>query len=173
MSGKDLLVVTALSLTLTLSGCWGPVREMPSSTVGNTLTQEQRFTLKNTQEEVVSLDQVLAQHKAVLVDFWATWCAYCVEEMPDLIKLHQRNKSRGFTVLAVNIGESKEQAALFAKKMNIPFPIVLDENSSVAEKYGVVGIPISFLISPQGRILGEYHAYTRELESDVEKALTQ
>ena len=156
-----------------LTGCWGPVREVGlSSSVGNELTQEQRFTLKNIQDEVVSLDRVLAQNKAVLIDFWATWCGYCVEEMPDLIKLYRENKDRGFTVLAVNIGESRQQASLFAQKMNIPFPIVLDENNSVAEKYGVVGIPMSFLIDSQGRILGEYHSYTRELESDVEKALT-
>ena len=157
-----------------LTGCWGPVNGISvSSNVGNELTQEQRFTLKNLKDEAVSLDQVLAQNKAVLIDFWATWCGYCVEAMPDLIKLHNQKKDRGFTILAVNVGESKEQATLFAEKMNIPFPIVLDEDSAVAERYGVVGIPFSLLIDPRGRLLGEYHAYSRQLESDVEKALAE
>jgi peroxiredoxin len=166
------ILVFLFLMSLTLSGCWGPVRGLSvSSQVGKSLTQQQRFTLKNIQGDAVSLDQVLTQNKAVLINFWATWCGYCVEEMPDLVKLHQANKDKGFTVLAVNVGESKEQASLFAQKMNIPFPIVLDEDSQVAEKYGLVGIPMSLLIDPSGRILGEYHSYTRQLETDVEKAL--
>ena len=167
------LIVSCFLISLSATGCWGPVTGVGvSSSVGKDLTPEQRFTLKNIQDEAVSLDQVLTQHKAVLIDFWATWCGYCVEEMPALIKLHEKNQARGFTVLAVNVGESKEQADLFAKKMNLPFPVVLDEDSSVSQKYGVVGIPTSLLVNSQGRILGEYHAYTKQLESDVEKALS-
>ena len=163
-----------LSLALLLPGCWGPVKEIGvSSSVGKELTQEQRFTLKNISDETVMLDQVLAQNKAVLVDFWATWCGYCVEEMPALIKLHQKNKDRGFTVLAVNVGDSKQQAAAFAKRMNIPFPILLDEDSHVAASYNVVGIPTSYLLSPKGAVLGEYHTYSRRMEDDVENALNK
>ena len=73
--------------------------------------------------------------------------------------------------MAVNVGESKEQAAAFAGKMKTNFPIVLDEDLTVSQKYGVVGIPLSLLVNSKGQVLGEYHGYARTLEADVEKAL--
>ena len=138
---------------------------------GGELTQAQHFTLKNLKGEAVDLDQVLAQNKAVLIDFWATWCGYCVEEMPELVKLQEKQEPRGFTILAVDVGENAEQAARFAKRMGLNFPVLLDDDSTVAGSFGLVGIPTSFLIGPDGRILGEYHSYTKQLEADIEKAL--
>ena len=168
---RRLAAVLILLGSVLLTGCWGPVSSIGTSSVGNTLTQGQRFTLKDINGNVVVLDQLLTQKKAVLLDFWATWCGYCVEEMPDLIKLQQKQQARGFTVLGVNVGESRDQAAGFAEKMGLNFPIVLDEDSTVAQQYNVVGIPLSLLINSKGDVVGEYHAYTRQLEDDIEKTL--
>ena len=60
----------------------------------------------------------------------------------------------------------------FAKKIGINYPLALDEDNAISEEYGVVGIPTSLLIRSDGTVLGEYHAYTSQLESDVEKALS-
>jgi peroxiredoxin len=157
-------------LLFALSGCSGLI--VPGGSVGTELTQEQRFTLKGLKNEAISLDQLLAQNKAVLVNFWATWCTYCVEEMPELIKLQKKDFPRGFTVLAVNVGESQAQAAMFAEKMQMNFPVALDEDTAVSRAYGLVGIPTTFLINAQGKVIGEYHSYDPKLERDVEQALS-
>ena len=158
-------------LCVLLTGCWGPVSGIPVSLAGNALTQEQRFTLMDLQGQAVSLDQVLSQKKAVLIDFWATWCGYCVEEMPDLVKLQQKYGESGFTVLAVNVGESREQAAAFKEKMGLNFPIVLDTDSVAAQAYNVVGIPFTVLVDSTGKVVDEYHSYSGKIEADVIKTL--
>ncbi len=157
-----------------IAGC-GFIKFTPSQSmgsVGETLTAEQRFTLKNLQGEDVSLDSVLQSHKLVLLNFWATWCGYCVEEMPDLVRLQNDLGSKGFTVLAMDMGESAEQASSFAKEHGLNFPIVLDTEITTAQKYGIVGIPVSILLDPTGKVLGQYNIYNEKLRSDVEKAIS-
>ncbi len=155
---------------LILAGC-GRVAGIPSSMAGAALTEEQKFTLKTPDGSVLSLAQVLSQKKSVLVNFWATWCSYCVEEMPDLVKLQTKNESRGFTIIGVNAGESASQAAAFMRKHGINFPIALDEDMAVSQRYNLVGLPTSILISSDGKIIGQYTGYTPSLVSDVEKSL--
>ncbi len=166
---KKTLWLPLLALVV-LAGCMRP-GEAPSGSVQGELKPSQRFTLPDTKGQAVSLDRTLAQHKSVLVNFWATWCSYCVEEMPDLIKLQDRVGKDGFTVLAVNVGETAEQASYFIRKQGLNFPVVLDTDSTVAQNYGLVGIPVSYLIDPGGKILGEYHGFTKRLVADVEKSL--
>ena len=154
----------------TLSGC-GRVAGIPSSLSGSELTEGQKFTLKTPDGSMLSLAQVLSQKKSVLVNFWATWCSYCVEEMPDLVKLQAKNEPRGFTVLGVNAGENASQAAAFIRKHGINFPVVLDEDMAVSQQYNLIGLPTSFLISSDGKIIGQYTGFTPSLVSDVEKSL--
>ncbi len=168
---KKAILLLVFSVLVSGAGCSLKSSGSASHSVAGELMQDQRFTLMNLKNEAVSLDQVLSKNKAVLVNFWATWCAYCVEEMPDLVKLQDKYQSRGFTVIAVNVGESAEQATAFQKKMGLNFPVVLDPESSTAEKYGLVGIPVSYLIGSDGKILGEYHGFTPKLVADVEKVL--
>ncbi len=159
-------------LLLFSSGCSGLTGSgSVTVTAGSELKQEQRFTLVNLQNETVKLDEVLSKNKAVLINFWTTWCTFCVEEMPDLIKLQDKHQARGFTVLAVNEGESVEEVSSFTKKMGVNFPVVLDLEGLVAKNYGLVGIPTSYLIGSDGKVLGEYHGFTPKLVSDVEKSL--
>jgi peroxiredoxin len=160
-----------VGVTLLWAGC-GRVTGIPmGSSVGAELTSDQKFTLKNMDGTVTDLSQVLTQKKLVLLNFWATWCTYCVEEMPDLIKLQSQYEANGFTVLAVNVGESAEQASAFAKKLGLNFPVVLDEDSAVSRSFGLVGVPVSYLVSSDGKILGEYHGFIPKLVSDVKKNL--
>ena len=156
---------------LFLTGC-GRVAGIPGSMSGSMLTEDQKFTLKTTDGDVLSLAQVLTQKKAVLVNFWATWCSYCVEEMPDLVKLQAKNEARGFTVIAVNSGESAGQAGGWAKKHGLNFPVVLDEDMSVSQHYGLVGIPTSFLITSDGKVVDQYSGFTPKLVLDVERTLS-
>ncbi len=161
--------ITFLSALLFLVGCMGPRQENVSA--ASPLSRTQRFHLNNLSGGAVSLDSLLKQNKAVLLNFWASWCPPCREEIPDLIKLQDKYKNSSFTVLGVDEGESAKKVANFIAKMKINYPVVLDAEGEVASEYGVVGIPTSFLISSDGKILREYHSASPELFRDVENAL--
>ncbi len=158
-------VIVCISVSLFIFGCVGAPQSVAQS------GQMQDFTLKNTEGKEVSLSTVLKSHKAVLVNFWATWCPPCREEIPGLIDLQKTKGGETFTVLGIDVGESSQKVSNFAKKNGINYPVLLDAEQSVAEKNGIVGIPTSFLVSSEGKILGEYHEYSPELVADVEKAI--
>lgn len=90
--------------------------------------------------------------KTVVVNFWATWCAPCVEEMPSMQKLKAQLDPAKFEVLAVNIGESKTRIEGFLKKVPVAFPIVLDPQSETSRAWQVRGVPTTFVIGPDGTI---------------------
>ncbi len=152
-------------------GCMGPDSRHTVANASGELSESQKFTLNGLKNESISLDAVLKQNKAVLVNFWATWCPPCREEIPGLIDLQKNFGGKSFTVLGVDVGESQTKVLNFATKIGINYPVALDSDMTVAEHYSVVGIPTSLLISSDGKILGEYHAYTPKLKADVEKAL--
>ena len=143
-----------------------------SADASGELGPQQKFVLKDLNDNAVGLETVLKQNKAVLLNFWATWCPPCREEIPGLIKLQEKFKDRSFTILGVDVGESKKKVSVFAEKVGINYPVLLDSNMAVAEKFKVFGIPTSYLVASDGRFLGEYHSYSSELVEDVEKALT-
>ena len=160
-----------LSLFLFVLGCMGPDSRQSRADASGELQDFQKFTLNNLEDEPISLDMLLKKNKAVLINFWATWCPPCREEIPGLINLQEKFKDKSFTILGVDVGESKTKASNFAEKIGINYPVVLDFDMSVSEHYSVVGIPTSLLVSSAGKILGEYHSYTPDLEAAVEKVL--
>jgi peroxiredoxin len=89
--------------------------------------------------------------KVVLLNFWATWCPPCKEEMPSMERLHQRYRKRGFTVLAISIDADGAAAVVpFAKNLGVTFPIGLDPKMALATEYGVRALPSTFVIDRHG-----------------------
>jgi peroxiredoxin len=89
--------------------------------------------------------------KVVFLNFWATWCKPCEEEMPSMERLHQHYRDRGLVVLAVS--EDTAGPAIveqFMKKRNLTFPVGLDPKMSVAGLYGVWAVPSTFIIDRKG-----------------------
>lgn len=129
------------------------------------------FTLKNVAGEEVRFEDVLKSNKAVLLNFWATWCPPCREEIPDLIRLQKDYGAKGFTVLGIDVGESANKVSAFSQKFGINYPLLLDRDQQVAARYGLVGIPTSFLVTSEGKIIGEYHEAKQDLFDDVKKAV--
>jgi peroxiredoxin len=85
--------------------------------------------------------------KVVLLNFWATWCPPCKEEMPSMERLYRRFQARGFTILALSIDAGGQEAVeAFAKRLGLTFPIGLDPRLEIANLYTVRGLPTSFLI---------------------------
>ncbi|MBI4432634.1 MAG: TlpA family protein disulfide reductase [Candidatus Omnitrophica bacterium] len=131
----------------------------------------QNFTLPDLRGQSVSLESLLKENKAILLNFWATWCPPCREEIPDLIRLQEQYGGKGFTVVGVDVGESRAKVAAFAERMGMNYPILLDSDQSVSESYRVVGIPTSLLMRSDGTVIGKFHAAGPDLFEAVEAAL--
>ena len=92
--------------------------------------------------------------KVVFLNFWASWCLPCRAEMPSMEKLYNKFKNSDFAILAVNLGEGKEQVKAFKELYSLNFPILLDADSSVGSIYGAISIPTSYLIDRDGYMIG-------------------
>jgi peroxiredoxin len=90
--------------------------------------------------------------KVVLVNFWATWCEPCREELPSLERLRSALAGRPFVILAVQMGGSARMAQDVADDLRLGFPMLLDRDSSVTAEWGVKTLPASFLIGPDGAV---------------------
>lgn len=88
----------------------------------------------------------------VLLNFWATWCKPCKEEMPEIQAAYDTYKAQGFVVLGINFGEKREKVEKLVKEMGLTFPILLDEDVEVAERHRVVSLPVTFFIDAKGII---------------------
>ena len=107
------------------------------------------FSLKTLEGSTVTLSQFSGQ-KSVLLVFGATWCPYCVKEIPELKEIYNNYKDKGLEVIYVDIQESAEKVGPFAEKHGIPYTVLLDEKGEVAASYNVYGIPHQVLISKDG-----------------------
>lgn len=88
--------------------------------------------------------------KVVFVNFWATWCTPCREEMPAMERLWQRHRDRGFMMVAVSLDNDPAPVTPFVKKLKLTFPIALDPKMQAANPYGVRALPSSFLVDRKG-----------------------
>jgi peroxiredoxin len=94
--------------------------------------------------------------KVVLVNFWATWCGPCREEMPSMEALRASLQGRPFVVLAINVGEGARAARAFADKMSLQFPLLLDQDTKTTKVWGARILPASFVVGPDGKIRYSY-----------------
>jgi peroxiredoxin len=90
--------------------------------------------------------------KVVLINFWATWCAPCRDEMPSIQELSDKLKGKPFVVLAINLDEPESRVRKFLTQMKVDFPILLDPGREVARQWDARILPASFIIGPDGRI---------------------
>ena len=88
-----------------------------------------------------------------LLNFWASWCGTCREEMPDLVTLKSDYNNRPFSILSINFGEGRDTARQFAISYGATFPVLLDPEKKVATSYGVVTIPTSLLLDKNGKVI--------------------
>ena len=93
--------------------------------------------------------------KVILLNFWATWCPPCRHEMPAMERLYRHYRDKGFVVLAVNQWEDPDLVFAYTGELNVfpSFPILFDPQSTVSQDYGVKGLPTSFVIDRDGRLV--------------------
>ena len=94
------------------------------------------------------------QGSVVLLNFWATWCPPCREELPSMVRLQEELGGEEFTILAVSLREERELVASFLEENGFALPVLLDATGQVGTQYGVRGIPTSYVLDKEGRVLG-------------------
>ncbi|MCC7352119.1 MAG: redoxin domain-containing protein [Anaerolineae bacterium] len=117
----------------------------PAPTVGHPAPD---FVLTTPAGEMLRLRDLRGQ--AVLINFWASWCGPCRSEMPEFQAAYNQRKDQGFTILAVNQGETGATATAFAQRLGLTFPIVLDNRGEASDLYGVRALPTSFFVDREG-----------------------
>ncbi len=97
--------------------------------------------------------QSLSQYrgKIVLVNFWATWCKPCTTEMPAMQAIYDKLRDKGFVVLAINELEDDAKVREHIKQYGYTFPVLMDRDNTVANQFGVFGLPVSVFIDQEGR----------------------
>ena len=108
------------------------------------------FNLKDPDGNPVRLADF--QGKPLIINFWATWCPPCREEMPSMQRAHEILSGEGIGLIAINVGEDGETVARFAETTQVTFPLPMDEASSVVTGYPVRGLPTTFVVDAQGRL---------------------
>jgi len=108
------------------------------------------FTLEDLSGKKVKLSDF--RGKVVLINFWASWCPPCREEMPALQAVYQDKQSENLVVLAVDIQEDSDTVSRFVQKLGLTFPIAMDTEGEVTEAYGIDSIPSSFFVDKSGTI---------------------
>ena len=111
------------------------------------------FSLEDLSGKKANLKQY--REKVVFLNFWATWCGPCKEEMPSMEALYQKFKERGFVFLAISVDyEEKKKVKEFIDKHHYTFPVLIDSKGFTLDFYGVKGIPTTILIDKKGRMVG-------------------
>jgi len=93
--------------------------------------------------------------KPVVLNYWASWCVPCREEMPNLERAWREFRDRGVVVLGVNVADDYDDAALFLRKLAITYPNVFDPEQTRLNTYGVAGLPTTFFVDSQMRLRDE------------------
>lgn len=147
------LLFVALIMIFPLGACDDSSSKAQKALQGGLIGQTAPdFTLIDMQGQKVSLSQY--RGKVVIINFWATWCPPCREEMPSMEKLYQDYQDKGLVMLAVNVEENgREVVADFLEKTPYSFSILLDEDNTVQDTYGVYRFPESYIIDRNGIVV--------------------
>lgn len=170
MKLRHLLLLSSLLVLAPLSFAQKAFRtELPEG------TKAINFTLKSNDNNNIKLSELRGQ--VVFVNFWATWCGPCRQEMPALDALHKRYGKSGVTILGVNSGDSQNEAQKYLNETPVNYPILFDNDKSVTKKYKVSTLPQSVLVDCDGNARFEYASYKpgkeKAFQKDIKKLLVE
>ena len=147
---KLLPLFITLAVTLYLAGC------SSSHDSGKASAQAApQFSFSSLEGKTVALKDLT--NKVVVVDFWATWCGPCREEIPHLNKLYSELKGRGFEIVGISMDtDGTDGVKEFAKEFRIEYPIVMGSEKDAESFGGILGLPTTFIIDRKGNIVKKY-----------------
>ena len=149
ITGLLILALTPLATALTGSG------------------EAANFTLKDAEGNNIRLSEYRGQ--VVLINFWASWCGPCRQEMPHLDDLHQKYEALGFTVFGVNVEQDRRMADKVLRDIPVTFPILFDDDNSVSRLYDVDAMPATVLVDRSGEIRFMHRGYKPGYEDQYEQ----
>jgi peroxiredoxin len=123
------------------------------------------------------IDRAALAGKVVVVDFWATWCAPCKQELPVLQRLYERYAKQGLVVVAVSVDKDATNVRKFASELKLSFPVLHDAKHDVAGRFDPPRMPSSFIVDRKG-IVRHVHAGYRagdeaKLEAEIKALLAE
>jgi peroxiredoxin len=113
------------------------------------------------------------QGQVVMINFWATWCGPCRQEMPHLEALYQRYNSLGFTLLGVNVEDDPKGAEAWLAETPVSFPILFDFDNRVTALYDVVAMPSTVLVDRSGNVRYLHHGYKPGYENEYQNQIRE
>ena len=131
----------------------------------------ENFTLKSSTGKNLKLSEYRGQ--VVMLNFWASWCAPCRQEMPLLEDLYKKYNKLGFTLLGVNVEEDSNKALTLLRSIKVSFPILLDNKNMVSKMYKVSAMPTTVIIDRDGNLRYLHQGYKPGYERDYEKQIRQ
>ncbi len=129
------------------------------------------FTLKSNSGKNIKLSELRGQ--VVMINFWASWCGPCRQEMPILNQLYQRYEPMGFTLLGVNVEEDSAAANKVLREIPVDFPVLYDNKNQVSETYQVRAMPSTILIDRDGKVRYLHKGYKPGYEEDYQKQVRE
>ena len=115
------------------------------------------FALKSSTGENLRLSEYRGD--VVMINFWATWCGPCRQEMPLLDELYNRYQRVGFNLLGVNIDDDSRRAMQMVEELGVNFPVLFDARKEVSELYKVNAMPVTVIVDRQGTVRYVHHGY--------------
>lgn len=109
----------------------------------------------------------------VMINFWATWCGPCRQEMPHLNRLYEKYRGSGFVVFGVNVDEDVRNVAAIAQKLALKFPVLPDTDKKVSKQYDLSAMPSTVLIDRDGRVRYVHRGYRDGSEDMYEKQIRE
>lgn len=159
---RKLLVVGAAALSLSLAS----VNAMAKPVSGE---KSPDFTLKSRDGGNMKLSE--QRGNIVLVNFWASWCGPCREELPAFEELYQEYQDMGVEILAVNVDDEAEKANVLLQDIEVSFPVLFDTSGDVSKLYDVSAMPTTVLVDRDGNVRLLHPGYRKGDEKKYEKAI--
>ena len=153
-----------------LAGFWtGFDRQAPGFAVAQEPIHAPDFTLKSNGGKNIKLSELRGQ--VVMVNFWATWCAPCEEELPVFNRLYEKYRLMGLEILGVSIDKSPSAAAEFGRRLGLNFPILFDPSGSLSEKYRITSMPSTAVVAKDGTIRYVHRGFLPSDPSNYDKEI--
>ncbi len=129
------------------------------------------FTLRSMDGHNLRLGE--QRGRVVMINFWATWCGPCRQEMPHLNRLYEKYRAAGFVLFGVNVDDDVRNVAAIAQKMNLAFPVLPDIDKQVSKQYDLSVMPSTVLIDRDGRVRHVHRGYREGFEDMYEKQIRE
>jgi peroxiredoxin len=111
--------------------------------------------------------------QVVMINFWATWCGPCRQEMPHLSRLYDKYRGSGFVLMGVNVDDDARNASAVAAKLAVTFPVLLDTDKSVSKLYDLTTMPSTVLVDRDGKVRHVHRGYLAGYEDTYEKQVRE